>query len=183
LPISDTITNTAKQRAAYYGALEVLSAPLMARYRENYSFGTEYLCEDGVRSNFYFNAYDDAAPAWRYPDLTSQAEFLGEIVRSTIEVEMRQEALFLRNMERARESVKNHLEGPNADIDQIIRSVSQNGWTVSNKLVKAFPALADPALASAVLMAVREVFEPADEEGDANDDYESARQPGKPRLR
>jgi len=69
----------------------------------------------------------------------------------------------LRDMEHAREAVKNHLEGPNADIDQIIRSVRENGWKASNKLMKAFPPLADPALSTAVIAAVRDVFEPPQE--------------------
>jgi len=163
LPISATITNKTKERAGYDHALEVLSRPLMAKYKDNYNFGMQYLCEDGVRSNFFFDAYDDALPAWRYPDLTRQSEYIGEVVRLTIEVEMSKEASVLRDMEHAREAVKNHLEGPNSDIDQIIRSVRENGWRASNKLVKAFPPLADPVLADAVITAVRDVFEPPQE--------------------
>lgn len=167
LPISATITNKTKERAGYDRALESLSRPLLAKYRYRYNFGAEYVCADGVRSNFYFDAYDDAMPAWRYPDLTSQTEYIGEVVRLTIEVEMSKEASYLRDMELAREGVKNILEGPNSDIDQIIRSVRENGWTVSNKLMKTFLPLADPALAEAVVAAVRNVFEPdEDSEGD-----------------
>ena len=139
----------------------MLSRPLISRYKDNYSFGAHYQCDDGVQSNFVFDSYDDALPAWRYPDLTQQSEYLGEVVRLTIEVEMSKEASVLRDMERAREAVKNHLEGPNADIDQIIRSVRESGWRVSNKLVKTFAPLADPELATAVVSAVRGVFEPA----------------------
>lgn len=164
LPISATITNKAKERAGYDRALEVLSRPLMARYQSNYIFGAQYLCDDGVRSNFYFDSYEDALPAWRYPDLTQQSEYIGEVVRLTIEVEMSKEASLLRDMERAREAVKNHLEGPNADIDQIIRAVQESGWKVSNKLVKTFPALANPALAAAVIAAVRDILAPAPED-------------------
>lgn len=160
LPISATITNHAKERAGYDRALEVLSRPLMARYKDQYHFGPQYLCDDGVRSNFFFDDYDHALPAWRYPDLTPQSEYMGDVVRLTIEVGMSKEARVLRDMEHAREAVKNHLEGPNSDIDQIIRSLRENGWRASNKLVKAFPPLADPALATAVIAAVREVFEP-----------------------
>lgn len=160
LPISATITNKAKERAGYDRSLEVLSRPLMAKYKDNFNFGMQYQCGDGVRSNFYFDAYDEALPAWRYPDLTHQSEYIGDVVRLTIEVEMSKEASVLRDMEHAREAVKNHLEGPNTDIDQIIRSVRENGWNASNKLVKAFPPLADPALAAAVVTAVRDVFEP-----------------------
>jgi len=167
LPISATITNKTKERAGYDLALESLSRPLLAKYRYRYNFGAEYVCADGMRSNFYFDAYDDAMPAWRYPDLTSQTEYIGEVVRLTIEVEMSKEASYLRDMELAREGVKNILEGPNSDIDQIIRSVRENGWTVSNKLMKTFLALADPAMAEAVVAAVRNVFEP-DEDSEGN---------------
>lgn len=160
LPISATITDRAQQRAGYDRALEILSKPLMLKYRDSYRFGAATVCADGVRSNFQFDAYDDALPAWRYPDLTHQSEYLGEVIRQTIEIEMSKEAGFLRDLEAAREGVKNHLEGPNADIDQIIRSIRENGWTVSNKLTKAFPPLADSALAHAVVDAVRAVFDP-----------------------
>lgn len=169
LPISATIQNRARERAGYDRALETLSRPLMLKYQEDYRFGTEYACPDGVRSNFYFDAYDDAMPAWRYPDLTSQTEYLGDIVRLTIEVEMSKEASVLRDIERARENVKNHLEGPNSDIDQIIRSIRENGWKVSNKLVKAFAPLADATLAEAVIAGVRDVFEPALRDAPADD--------------
>ncbi len=160
LPISATITDKAQQRAGYDRALETLSRPLMRTYQEDYRFSAEYTCEDGVRSNFYFDAYQDALPAWRYPDLTHQSEYIGHVIRLTIEDEMSKEARYLRDLERARDSVKDHLEGPNADIDQIIRSVRENDWQVSNKLVKTFPPLADPALADAVVAAVRSVFDP-----------------------
>lgn len=169
LPISATITDKTQQHAGYDRALETLSRPLMLKYQENYRFGAEYTCEDGVKSNFYFEAYEDALPAWRYPDLTHQSEYIGNVIRLTIEVEMSKEACYLRDLERARDSVKNYLEGPNSDIDQIIRSVRANEWKISNKLVKAFPQLADAALADAVVAAVRWVFEPP-----ATDDDDSA---------
>jgi len=170
LPISATITNKTKERAGYDRALETLSRPLLAKYRDNYHFGAEYICADGVRSNFHFNAYDDAMPTWRYPDLTHQTEYIGEVIRLTIEVEMSKEASYLRDVEQAREGVKNILEGPNSDIDQIIRSVRENGWKVSNKLIKAFTPLADPAMAEAVVAAVRNVFDPEVEGTEDQDD-------------
>jgi hypothetical protein len=178
LPVSATITNKTKERAGYDRALETLSRPLLARYRDNFHFGAEYECADGVRSNFHFDAYDDAMPTWRYPDLTHQTEYIGEVVRLTIEVEMSKEAGFLRDMELARERVKNYLEGPNSDIDQIIRSVRENGWKVSNKLAKAFPHLADVSLAEAVVAAVRDVFEPErkNEQDQDDDKHEAASQ-------
>jgi len=158
LPISATITDSTRERVGYERALEHFSRPLMQKYAERYSFGAEYECDDGVRTNFRFDAYDDALPAWRYPDLTYQAQYLGHVIRLTIESGMSKEAAFLRDMDRAREAVKNHLEGPNSDIDQIIRSIRLNHWGISNKLANAFPQLADPALSAALIGAVREAL-------------------------
>ena len=158
LPISATITNSTKERVGYDRALEHFSRPLMQKFAECYAFGAEYDCEDGVRTNFRFDAYDEAMPVWRYPDLTYQAEYLGHVIRMTIESEMSKEAIILRDMERARQGVKNYLEGPNSDIDQIIRSLRENRWTLSNKLIKAFPQLADPHMAAGVIGAVRQAL-------------------------
>lgn len=175
LPISATITNSTRERVGYDRALEHFSRPLMQKYAERYSFGAEYDCEDRVRTNFRFDAYDDALPVWRYPDLTYQAEYLGHVIRMTIESKVSKEATFLRDMDRAREGVKNHLEGPNSDIDQIIRSIRLNHWAISNKLAKSFPQLADPDMAAAVIGAVRDALggdadeADAPEEDDAND--------------
>lgn len=160
LPISATITNSTRERVGYDRMLERFSKPFMRKYAEHYRFEATVEYGDGVRSNFHFDAYDEAAPAWRYPDLTAQASYLGHVVQMTIENEMSKEALFLHDLERVRAGVKEYLEGPNQDIDQIIRSVRENGWEISNKLKKAFPMLDEPALAGAIIQVIREVLEP-----------------------
>jgi len=98
-------------------------------------------------------------PVWRYPDLTYQAHYLGKLIETTIEKEMRAEADLLRSIDRARIAVKQHLEGPNTDIDQIIRSVRENGWVVSGKLKKSFPMLEDVQLQHDIVNAVRAALE------------------------
>jgi len=160
LPVSATITDSPRERAGYDRSLEVLSKPLMVKYQELYEFAAVETYEDGVESNFRFDAYDDAASAWRYPNLTQQCEFVGHVVQMTIEVEMSKEANYLRGIERAREGVKNYLEGPNTDIDKIIRSVRDNGWQLSGKLIKDFPQLQDEALGQLIVVAVREALDP-----------------------
>ena len=157
IPISATITDNSRERVGYDRALEVLSKPLMLKYHGQYDFGAKKTHDDGIESDFVFDAYEDALPAWRYPDLTQQTDFLGHVVRMTIEVEMSKEASYLRDIERARRHVKDYLEGPNSDIDQIIRSIRDNGWTLSNKLRKTFPMLEDPQLAESIIKAAREV--------------------------
>jgi hypothetical protein len=139
LPISATITNSSSERVGYDRALEHFSRPLMRAYGERYYFGAPVGHADGVDSHFEFDAYVEALPVWRYPDLTFQAAYLGRVIKTTIEQEMRAEADLLRSIDRARLAVKQHLEGPNTDIDQIIRSVRENGWKVSGKLKKHFP--------------------------------------------
>lgn len=144
----------------------MFSKPLLRTYKDRYSFGKDTTYGDGVVSNFEFNAYDDALHAWKYQDLTTHAEYMGDIVLMTIQVEMRNEALYLRHLEQAREGVKNWLEGPNTDIDRIIRAIMQTGtWSVSNKLRKEFPDLADEKIAQGIIQAVREVFDEGSPDG------------------
>jgi hypothetical protein len=167
LPISATITNTTKTKTGYGHTLEAVSKPLMATYKNRYKFGQEVTYEDGVVSNFHFDAYDEALHVWKYPDLTPHAQYMGEIIQMTIQDEIDKQAMYLRNLDRAREGVKNWLEGPNTDIDRIIRSVSQDGaWKVSNKLANEFPALAEAEIAESVVKAVREAFDAKEPEGD-----------------
>lgn len=159
LPISATITNSASERVAYDRALEHFSRPLMRAYGDRYRFGALVHHPDAVESNFAFDAYDEALPVWRYPDLTYQSQYLGQLIKATIEQEMRAEADLLRSIERARMAVKEHIEGPNTDIDQIIRSLRDNDWVFSGKLKKVFPMLEDLQLQEAIVASLRAALE------------------------
>ncbi|WP_432262758.1 Fic family protein [Cupriavidus sp. TMH.W2] len=159
LPISAAIVAKPQTIARYDQSLEAFSKPLMARYAGMYAFtdaATDY--PDGIRSNFVFAEERDALHAWRYPDLTRQAEYLHQLVDQTITQEMRNEADYLRNWDRARSAVKNALEGPDEHIDRIIRAVRDNQGRVSNKLAKEFPILQRDDVAADVVAAVREAF-------------------------
>lgn len=164
LPISATITHKVQSRVQYDAVLELFSKPFMARYRGGYEFEQRPgRYADKIASNFVFNGYDDAMPAWRFPDLTGQVEYLARLIDDTIRLEMRNEASLLRAWDSARTAVKEVLEGPNADIDRIIRSIQENAGRISNKLIDEFPALADQATAHGILAAIAAAF--ADEEG------------------
>jgi hypothetical protein len=158
LPVSATITRSIVNRRGYDQVLELFSRPLMRRYAEAWRFGAEQVAEDGVRYNLQFDAWQDALPAWRYPDLTDHVEYLGQVLRQTIEQEMHKEASQLRTLRNARDRVKQLIEGPDSDIDRIIRSVRENGGSLSHKLVKEFPRLLDGPLGLAVAAAIHEVF-------------------------
>jgi hypothetical protein len=159
LPVSATIISSVVRRRGYDQVLELFSRPLMRKYAEAWRFGAEEVADDGVLSNLRFDAYDDALPAWRYPDLTDHVEYLAEVVQSTLEQEMRKEARHLRSLRTARERVKQFVEGPDADIDRIIRSVRDSGGLVSNKLKKEFPALLQESLAAEVAAAIGAAFD------------------------
>lgn len=158
LPLSATIMATANARRHYDQVLEVFSKALMARYGEAYRFGSRNTGADGVEYNLEFDAYDEASHAWRYPDLTAHTEYLSEVIRLTIEQEMRTEASLLRSQRAAREAVKNVLEGPDQDIDRIIRSVRENGGQISGKLRREFPVLEDAELAKALVQTINDMI-------------------------
>jgi hypothetical protein len=80
------------------------------------------------------------------------------VIKQTLQEEMVQEAKYLRSVYIARQRVKDFLEGPDVDIDRIIRGVRENDWVISNSLQKAFPMLAEPGLAEQVSSAIRTAF-------------------------
>ena len=158
LPVSATITSSVVNRRGYDQVLELFSRPLMRKYAAAWRFGRDQVAEDGVHHNLQFDAYQDALPAWRYPDMTDHVEYLALVVQMTIEQEMRKEAGYLRSLRVARAGVKRVIEGPDGDIDRIIRSVRENNGRMSGKLLKEFPMLADAALASEVVAAIDAAF-------------------------
>ncbi|MBP9907307.1 MAG: Fic family protein [Rhodoferax sp.] len=160
LPVSATITSTVVNRRGYDQVLELFSRPFMRRYLDAWRFGPQQIAQDGVHFNLQFDAYQDALPAWRYPEMTDHVEYLAQVVQLTIEQEMRKEAGYLRSLRVARERVKQVLEGPDSDIDRIIRSVRDNGGVVSSKLLKEFASLTDEDVAAGVVLAVQSAFTP-----------------------
>lgn len=158
LPISAAITSSAVRRAEYDRILERYSGPLMGAFRDSVSFSRERVAyADGIESDFVFDAYDEAAPFWRYPDLTDQTEYLFAVIRHTLEHEMHHQAAFQRAWYRTREAIKDWVEGPDDHIDRIIRAIRQHG-RVSGKLMKEFPVLEQTGLAAELEFVVAEGF-------------------------
>lgn len=141
VPVSATIAGSAKGRADYDQALEIFSRPFMQIYAEAYHFGQRRSCPDGVETNFEFLEAEDAQHAWRYLDLSEHARYLSDVLRQTVEQEMAQEALALRQYDEARMAIKELVEMPDADADRIIRSLKEGDWLVSNKLRKTLPEI------------------------------------------
>lgn len=159
LPVSATITHSTRDRAAYDKVLERFSRPLMKHYADRYEFGKTAVGEDGVEYNLHFHAYDDALPAWRYPDLTAHVIYLADVIDATLTQEMRTEARFLHSNDTARRAIKEFLEAPDTDLDAIIRSIRQNANSVSNSLRKRYPLFDErPELIPQIVQAISESF-------------------------
>lgn len=159
LPVSATITGVREFGHGYDRVLEVFSRPFMRRYDAAYRFGEMVEYEDGVKSNFVFDAYDDANAAWRYPDLTEHAIYTTHLVAHTIRHEMADEVRVLVRLELAQQRIKDVLEMPDMDAVRMIRSIKEHGWRISGKLVKEYPMLDDKTRALRVVEAVQSAFE------------------------
>lgn len=163
IPVSATIAGSAAGRAGYDRVLESFSKPLMRRYEGEISFATSHLYPDGVSSDFYFSADQDALHAWRYPDLTGHTHYISDLLRITVEHEMASEAAALRDNDACRDAIKQLVEMPDADADRIIASLRSNAWKVSGKLRRDQPAIFSPEgrlhhLAEQMVDAVRETM-------------------------
>jgi len=95
----------------------------------------------------------------------------GGLRRRTIEQEMHAQAAFFRSLAQARAAVKEIIEGPDSDVDAIIRSARESDGVRSGKLAKRFPALLNDATWAQVAVAVAGAFAPGQPEPeDAADD-------------
>jgi hypothetical protein len=150
VPVSATICN---DMASYDRILDAFSAPFRRRYSEQWRFGNDFRYSDGLVSNFYFDAYEDALHAWRYLDLTDHAVYMAGVIGDTLRHEMFEEADFLRKHYLARERLSEVFEAGDNTLDRIIRSVSENK-RITGKLAADYPQLADPDTGERVVNAV-----------------------------
>ncbi len=163
LPVSASITNSPEYRFGYDRTLEVFSRAFMRRYSTSYHFGAATTAEDGTTTDFVFDDYADARFAWRYPDLTEHVVYTAHVVAHTIESEMATEARLLLRFQIAQERIKETIEMPSGDANRIIRSIKENGWRISGKLLGDYPQLDDSLLSTKLIEAVRSAFEDRDQ--------------------
>jgi len=159
LPISATITQSPAQRAKYDEVLDIFSKPFMQAFSVSCDFsGARRNYADGISSDLRFHSDEEAAPAWRYPDLTDHVVYLADIIDRTIRQEMTNEARYIRDWERARAAVKKVIDGPDIDIDRIIRSVRENQGVVSRALRKQFAILEQQDIVDELVGAIEAVY-------------------------
>lgn len=155
LPVSAVMQDHSLRPQNYDQVLDEFSRPLMQAIESEVHFDEYVKYQDGVESNLKYEGYDVTGPAWRYIDMTSHGEYMARVIRQTVDKEMRDEASILRDHYLLREAIKNIVEGPDADIDRIIRSIHQSGEHVSNKLLRQYPLLADEAILKEIIAVVQ----------------------------
>lgn len=167
LPISSLITSDGAERRAYDRILEVISRPLMLSLAGQYEFGERITYPDGITSNLKFTGSDKARPVWRLMDLSRHVAYLADVVKRTIQEDMRAQARYMRNHARARAAIKNIIEMPDAQIDRVIRSIEINKGSLTNVLAKEMPVLGREGVWEAIVDAVKEAFQDTPAEDNA----------------
>jgi len=172
LPVSAVMQDVSFRPYNYDQALEIFSKPLMNSIRGKINLGREVIGADGIPYNVHYTDYEKTNSTWRYIDLTKHAEYMGRVIKKTIESEMRTEAKILVSYAKTRLEIKQILEGPDSIIDRIIRSIHQSNGVISNKLKKEHPILENIEL-SANLIAVIKKNMPWDKVAGADIDLDA----------
>lgn len=159
LPVSAVMMKASLSPKNYDQVLESFSKPFMRAIEGEVKFGSAVKYPDGIESDVQFEGYSRASFAWRYMDLTEFAVFMYNVVRETIEHEMRQEADLMRSYDLTRTAIKEIIEAPNDVIDRIVRSIVSQKGEVSNKLIREFPILAREEVAADISRAVMTNFQ------------------------
>ncbi len=175
IPISALITSDAADRRAYDRVLEEVSRPLMTLLAGSYEFGERVEYPDGIWSNLHFTGDLQAAPVWRFPDLTRHVVYMADVIGRTVREHMREESRYLRSHGLARRALKELIEMPDAQADRIIRSIEENRGRLTNMLAKEIPVLQREGLWEQVVAAVRDSF--ADAPGSDAAEAEPSREP------
>ncbi|MBB4210793.1 Fic family protein [Rhodothalassium salexigens DSM 2132] len=93
---------------------------------------------------FNVHVLDDTGDFYRFFDATPHAEFLYDCVRRTVERDLPQEALFLRQYDAFRDRVQALVDMPDSTADLLFHFLDQNGGTLSKRArQKEFAALTD----------------------------------------
>jgi hypothetical protein len=104
----------------------------------------DYTLDDAGR----MSVLGETALLYRYPDLTSQTEYLYRVVADTIATDMRMELGFIERYDRAMEAVKEVVDMPDPRASLLVRLILQNHGRLSKGKRGQFPELRDEEIAA-----------------------------------
>ena len=129
----------------YTAALEAFGVPLFDILRYEL---------DELRHDLVVENPDDVEAAYRYPDLTVQAEFLAHALRASVEDDLLEEVDFLRKYDAALSLVRQVVDMPDKRLSLLIRLLHENSGRLSRtKRQSQFGELKDDEV-----IAVQEAF-------------------------
>jgi Fic family protein len=138
LPISATML---RHRAAYDGALEAYSTPLvepggLAHWHEDADGAITLLNKDAI-DHYY-----------RFPDLTAQTKYLLETLELTVQEDFAYELRFLQKFDAARESIREIVDLPDRRLDLLLKLLHQNKGILAARKREDFSELSHAELES-----------------------------------
>lgn len=144
LPISVKLGDGHMGALAAQDAVQRYAGRLMSR------FASACSPDASVPAGLRFEAYDQAKPTWAYPDLTPQAEYLGQVVAETVEQEVRRVVVARSEALRVRAALQEIVAGSDEIIDRLVQDVLLEG-DVSQDVLEQIPDLDDAARFDQVL--------------------------------
>jgi len=130
IPVSAHMVNNMKE---YDDALEAYSKPLMYIIKYTKNEEQELLVLNASEVEGYY----------RFPDLTSQTEYLCKVIETAVSHDLPNELNFLQNYDEAKELMKQRVDMPDKLIDLFIRFTHQNNGIFPNRRRTTFQMLKD----------------------------------------
>jgi hypothetical protein len=87
--------------------------------------------------------HNQTVDLYRYPDLTSFAEYLFACIEETIQRDLAEELGFLTRFDQVRAAIRDVIDMPDVQLRQLVTYIHQNGGHLSNNKRKQFPELTD----------------------------------------
>ena len=130
IPVSAHMVNNMK---LYDDALEAYSKPLMYIIRYTKSKEQKLLVLNASEVEGYY----------RFPDLTTQTEYLCKVIETSVSYDLPNELNFLQNYDEAKELMKQRVDMPDKLIDLFIRFTHQNKGIFPERRRNSFQMLRD----------------------------------------
>jgi Fic family protein len=134
LPVSATML---RRMVDYDASLEHYSRPLMEGW-VSYDLDQE--------GKMMVTNPDQIEGYYRFPDLTTQVEYLAATVALSIREDFTEELRFLRSFDAARQSIREIIDMPDRRLDLLLRLLHQNGGLLSQAKREQFAEILDEEL-------------------------------------
>jgi Fic family protein len=144
IPIS---AHMLQHMSEYDMTLESYSKPLMQRVKFSVSENGELIIENS----------EEVCSYYRYPDLTSQSEYLAKAIFSTIQEDLFEELYFLQRFDELKKELQQLIDMPDKQLSNFIMYLHQNKGIFPNRRKKQFEEITEEEFA-AVERIYKEIF-------------------------